>query len=186
MEDTVAEPGGLSIEGYARHRGVTRAAVSQRIKAGSLPTGAKQIGTRWVIDPVLADFEWAAHTQPRVSGGYQPAGDGPDPGHPPSGGSNVKRSGLAAATERERNARADAIELEIARKTKALVPAREVDLRWSALVVSARTKLLGLPSRFKQRAPETLASALIVLESLIREALEELAADTQSQGGQTE
>jgi phage terminase Nu1 subunit (DNA packaging protein) len=155
VADTVAEPGGISVTAYARLRGVARWAVQQRIEAGSLPTAAKRIKGKWVIDPTKADAEWAAHTQPRVAAGSIP-------------------SGLAAATQREREARANSIELDIARKTRELVPSREVDLRWSGLVVAARTKLLGLPSRYKQRVPHATVADLGVLEALIREALEEL------------
>jgi hypothetical protein len=160
--------GALSVNAYARRRGVSHTAVQQRILAGSLPTSARQIKGRWVIvDPDRADAEWDAHTRPWVSPDAEPPA-APGPGRPPP-------SALADATLRERRARAWAMELEIARKTRELVPAREVDLRWSALVVGARTAMLGLPSRARQRLPHLTAADLTVLDALIREALEELA-----------
>jgi phage terminase Nu1 subunit (DNA packaging protein) len=54
------------------------------------------------------------------------------------------------------------------------VSSSEVKLRWSAHVVAARTKLLGLPSRAKQRLPHLTPADLATLDRLIREALEEL------------
>jgi phage terminase Nu1 subunit (DNA packaging protein) len=161
----------LSLRAFARSQGVTLPAVQRAIKAGRLTkasVGEDEHGAPVILDETTAAAEWAAHTRVRVDS------------RKGTGASSPTR--LAEATMREREARADAIEMENDRKKRLVVPAREVDLRWSGLVVSARTKLLGLPSRFKQRAPETLASALIVLEALIREALEELAADTKGEG----
>jgi len=157
--------GMLTVTAYAKRRGVTRHAVEQRIAAGSLPTGAKKRKGRWVIvDAEKADAEWLANTRPYVMAGPGKTNGAPSP--------------LQDATLRERKARAWAMELEIARKTRELVPSREVDLRWSAHVVAARTRLLGLPSRAKQRLPHLTGADIGILESLIREALEELADET--------
>lgn len=164
---------GLSVRAYARLRGVSHTAVQQRIAAGSLPTAAKKIKGRWVIvDAGLADAEWESHTRPWVSAGTEPA-EPPPPAEPTA--RRPPPSALADATLRERRARAWSMELEIARKTSELVPAREVAMRWSALIVAARTAMLGLPSRAKQRLPHLTVKDLAVLESLIRAALEELA-----------
>ena len=159
MSEPASEPVGLSIEGYARHRGVARSAVDQRIKAGSLPTGARRVGKRWVIDPVIADAEWAAHTQPRVT-------------EPKAAGAP---SGLAAATQREREARADAIELENARKKKLVVPAAGVEQLVTGMVVLVRTALGGVPTRYRQRCPHLTPADLTVLDLLLREVCEEMA-----------
>jgi len=165
MKASNRPPGAISLSAYATLRGVSYPAVKQRIDAGSLPTSAKRIKGHWlIIDVERANAEWEANTRPYISGGGQGPGHGN--GQPPSA--------LSEATLRERRARAEAIELEVARKTKALVPARDVELRWSALVVGARTRLLGLPSRAKGRLPHLSAGDLVVLEALIREALEEL------------
>jgi len=127
-----------------------------------MPTSAKKIKGRWVIvDVELANAEWDSHTRPYVAAGAGKNGQ-------------VPPTALADATLRERKARAWSIELDIARRTRELVPRREVELRWSGLVVAVRTKLLGVPSRYKQRVPHATVADLGVLEALIREALEEL------------
>jgi hypothetical protein len=43
------------------------------------------------------------------------------------------------------------------------------------MVLQARTTLLGLPTRARQRLPHLGAADLVVLEGLVREVLEELA-----------
>jgi hypothetical protein len=48
---------GLSIRGYARHRGVSEAAVRKAIKAGRITLGSDQ-----TLDPYKADQEWKANT----------------------------------------------------------------------------------------------------------------------------
>jgi phage terminase Nu1 subunit (DNA packaging protein) len=173
---TASLKGRMSVSAFARLRGVSHTAVQQRIKAGALPTGAKRIkGRWWIVDAARATAEWDSHTRPWVSasGGAQGGPGGQAGGSP-----------LADATLRERKARAWAMELELARKTRELVPAREVELRWAALVVAARTALLGVPSRFKQRCPHVTAADLLELDRLLREALEELAPAAPAGGAQ--
>lgn len=61
---------GLSLKGYADHRkkhglrGQTHVAVLQAIQAGRLtePAAIKR-GSRWEIDPILADAQWAGNTE---------------------------------------------------------------------------------------------------------------------------
>jgi len=159
----MAEP--ISVTAYARLRGVSHTAVQQRIKAGSLPTSARQIKGRWmIIDVDLANREWNSHTRPWVGTRGGPVAR---PAPPPSA--------LADATLRERKARAWAIELDIARRTRDLVSARDVERIWASEIVEARTALLGVPSRAKHLIPELTPGAQAILDSLIREALEGLA-----------
>jgi hypothetical protein len=57
---------GLSPNGYAKHRGVSRMAVNQAIAAGRLSKASTHFdGKRWHIDPVLADEEWERNTRRR-------------------------------------------------------------------------------------------------------------------------
>ena len=92
-------------------------------------------------------------------------------------------SKLAQATQRERDARAALAELEYQRKMGELVPAREVETTWAALVVAARTTLLGLPTRAKQRLPHLMSTDLAELDKLVREVLGELAKDEPNHNG---
>jgi phage terminase Nu1 subunit (DNA packaging protein) len=119
----------------------------------SVGTNAK--GKPCIADGALAEVEWAKNRDT----------------------SKVRGPRVTMATERKRLlvAQARRAELENAKTAGALVSAREVELRWSALVVEARTHFLGIPSRMKQIRPELSAAALLALDNLIREALTELA-----------
>lgn len=168
--------GPVTVADYARLRGVSHTAVQQRIRAGVLPTTAKQIKGRWMIlDVDQANAEWDAHTRPRVSA----HGDGSRP------------SALAEATLRERRARAWAIELDIARKTRTLLPAAEVEQAWADEVMAVKTRLLSwqtiLADRLHRAAVlDGVTGVDRVLKDAVRELLLELAAgrtaETKSEG----
>jgi hypothetical protein len=51
---------------FAQRLGVSRTAVMQRIRSGSLPTSARKVGGRWAIDTEKAISEWRSLTRPRV------------------------------------------------------------------------------------------------------------------------
>lgn len=67
--------------------------------------------------------------------------------------------------------------LELDRKTKEgmLLPREQVERVWSNAITIARTKLLGVPTRVRQRVPHLTLEEVATMEELIREALEELA-----------
>lgn len=60
--------GHVSIPDYARHAGVTRAAVVKAIEAGRLSKSVTEVGGFKFIAPSLADQEWAANTDQRSPG----------------------------------------------------------------------------------------------------------------------
>jgi hypothetical protein len=68
--------------------------------------------------------------------------------------------------------------LELERKTKEglLLRREDVEQAWAQAVNITRTKLLGVPSTAKQRIPHLELEEVELLTTLIREALEELAA----------
>ena len=67
--------------------------------------------------------------------------------------------------------------LELDRKTKEglLLPREQVERVWANAITIARTKLLGVPTRVRQRFPHLTLEEVATMEELIREALEELA-----------
>jgi phage terminase Nu1 subunit (DNA packaging protein) len=157
-ESTTTEQG-VSVAAYARLRGVSHTAVQDRIILGALPTSTKRIRGKWrIIDVDQANEEWEKNTRPKSDANGR-----------------TSSSALANAAVRERLARAELLELRNAQQLGHLVPAREVEQRWAALVVTARTALLGLPSRARGRLPHLTATDVAVLDGLIREALAELA-----------
>ena len=68
--------------------------------------------------------------------------------------------------------------LELDRKTKEglLLSREDVELAWNSAVNITRTRLLGVPSTAKQRIPHLEVEEVELLTTLIREALDELAA----------
>jgi len=68
--------------------------------------------------------------------------------------------------------------LELQRKTQEglLLRREDVDLAWGGAVNITRTRLLGVPSTAKQRIPHLEIEEVELLTTLIREALDELAA----------
>ena len=157
----------MALRAFARRLGVALSAVQRAITEGRVTAVTWNTkGHAQISDPVVARQQWQDHTRPRVVAGQN--------------GHGRKASGLALATQRERDARAKLAELEYARKSRELVPARDVEVRWSARVVAARTTLLGLPTRAKQRLPHLTVKDLAELDTLVREALDEL---SQKEGG---
>lgn len=168
-------PGFTSQADYARHRGVQRNAVSQAIKKGTLreclvldANGVKQIG-----DVELADREWAAntdltkaHVEVKIAAAARAAPGGPvDPDETPD---------LAAATERLKSAQADLAELKYAEAAGDLVPRDEVLREWADLLSQVRTKVLGAPTQLKQALPHLTVADVVLIENILREALEDL------------
>tara|TARA_R100000329_G_scaffold124960_1_gene103460 strand:- start:181 stop:705 length:525 start_codon:yes stop_codon:yes gene_type:complete len=76
---------------------------------------------------------------------------------------------------RTEHLKAELLELERKQKEQDLVPMSEVKITWENIITTARTKLLGVPSKAKQRIPDLDTNAMSHLEDIIREALEELA-----------
>jgi len=98
------------------------------------------------------------------------------PGRPPTGKVSRYETARRIDLQRERKLR-----LENDRAEGKLLDAKEVEAMVSALIIQARTRLLGLPTQAKQRLPHLTPADLLVLDSLIRDVLEELAS-----GGSTE
>jgi phage terminase Nu1 subunit (DNA packaging protein) len=90
-------------------------------------------------------------------------------------------SGLQPAKARKWAAEAARAEFEQAKREQQFVPVAEVAQRWAGIVLHARTALLGLPMRARQRLPHLSASDAVVLDGMVREALEGLAERGSSQ-----
>jgi hypothetical protein len=71
--------------------------------------------------------------------------------------------------------RANLLELERKQKEGLLLPAEQVQKVWANSVAIAKTKLLAVPSRLRQRIPHLSLEEIAIAEDLIRESLEEIA-----------
>jgi phage terminase Nu1 subunit (DNA packaging protein) len=159
------EGGGLGLRAFARRLGVSLPAVQRAGKEGRITITRNEAGRPYIADPEKATAEWEAHTRTRLA----------------TNGRADEPSALAKATQRHREAQAKIAEQEYARKAGLLVPVAEVERRQAARVLAVRTKLLSLASRVQQRIPGLTREDLVVIDALVREALEELAEDRKGE-----
>jgi hypothetical protein len=180
--DPTSSPTPISLRAYAKRRGVSAEAVSKAIKSGRLRDSVVMVGSApKIADAELADREWEAHTQPRID---QPRAPSSAPDEPAElevviPDYNVSRSLREAAAARREAALADMAELEVAEKTGELVSVAEARADVIDKFTIVKTKILGVPSRIAQQLPALAGEVVPVVDSLLREALEELAVDDE-------
>lgn len=189
----------MSCRAYAKRRGVSAMAVSEAIKNGRLVKSItrNEFGQPKIADPDLADREWEANTdsQKRINaaGGVEVErmfgtvtlgapiprerfeDDESETDRPPK--RDLDESGsetVASATQRLKAAQADLAELKFKEAAGELVPARDVEARMVSVFTSCKTRLLAIPSRARQALPHLTNADVASLETLVREALEEL------------
>lgn len=179
-----AEP--TSLRAYARHRGVSVEAVSKAVMAGRLKESVVVIrGKPKIANIEVADREWGANTRPRV--------DQPQPQTAEETAVSIvapdylkSRALREAAAARREAALADMAEIEVAEKRGELVPADEARAHIIEKFTVVKTRILGVPTRIAQQLPELAAAVVPVVDSLLREALEELAAEQGDAEGEAE
>jgi len=162
----------LTMRQYAIHRGVSANAVSKAVKQGRITCSRNENGYA-MIDAVVADKQWSENSgHSRMYGN----GDGAPPG-PQSKPAEEERKGPSYAQSRAaREAyQARLTKLEYEELIGKLVNADEVRSKWIHLAGLIRTKVTGIPSKAKQRISDLSTENYLVLESLVREALEDLA-----------
>jgi phage terminase Nu1 subunit (DNA packaging protein) len=72
--------------------------------------------------------------------------------------------------------KAELLDLERKQKEKSLVKADEIESKWVEIITIARTKILGIPTKAKQRIPDLDTDAITLLDDIVRETLEDVAA----------
>lgn len=182
----------MSLRAYAKHRKVSAEAVRKAIKTGRLRKSVVDVaGTPQIADIALADREWAANTdlsrahddvkekaarqgnvlvfqEPQPHGGslQRKVAPPPDPS-------------IAAASAQEKHWRAKKAELDYKRAAGELVNAHDISARLADLFTTCRTKLLGLPTKAKSQLPHLTLKDIAVLDTIVREGLEQLATEHQ-------
>lgn len=124
---------------YAKHRGVSEAAVSKAIKAGriSLIDGK--------IDAVAADAQWARNSRVRASAGRppaQPKGDVLDGLDEKPGADDYWNS-----RSRREAAEAELAEIALAEKNGEVIQVKAVEAVWAQSLAAVREHLLQLRAR---------------------------------------
>lgn len=126
---------------YAKHRGVSEAAVSKAVKVGriSLIDGK--------IDPVAADAQWARNSRVRAGAGKPvmevPVVDPDDDG----GDSRPGAEDYLVSRARREAAEADLAELDLAERNGQVIAVKAVEGAWAQALSAAREHLLQVRSR---------------------------------------
>ena len=171
----------------ARALGVTSEAVYAAVKTGRLSTITAKDG-RVLVNSETMREEWGKNTQKRIGRGPKPPAEPAKPLRPreervPQG--RISRTVESIPEYEESRARtehlkAELLELERKQKQSVLVPAEEIEATWVEIVTQTRTKILGIPTKAKQRIPDLDSDAMNVLEDIVRETLEDLSATAQN------
>lgn len=183
----------LTVPQYAAHRGKNEGAVRYAIREGKLSSSLVKDGAKVLIDWRKADQEWIPRTE---------ANDDPEIPVATKSKKNSKKTKSKSKIKKEwdpenpydvsmlvpigvSKMRKEAYEAELARikvekENGLLVTAKDVESMWVKLGTITRSKVLGIPSKARQRIPEFTDSQYSVLEMIVREALEEISSEQVS------
>ena len=188
----------------ARALGVTKEAVYAAIRTNRLSVVRTGDG-RELINSTTMREEWQRNTQKRIGRGPKPPAGTTErtPKRPgeltpaqrreqqaESGEASAVDLNLARTTEdipdydvsraRTEHLKAELLELERKQKEQILVKAEEVEAKWVEIITMARTKILGIPTKAKQRIPDLDTDAIGLLDDIVRETLEDLASTSDA------
>ena len=160
----------------------SRGSIYRKIQRHELETVPGPDGNP-LIERDNLEQRWAAITRTRTDSPQplRPAAERtkPQPKQPPPPPRAPEPEELPAYNDsRARSEYEKANLLELQRKTQEglLLRREDVELAWGGAVNITRTRLLGVPSTAKQRIPHLEIEEVGLLTTLIREALDELAA----------
>ena len=182
----------LSKSEAARALGVSRQAVHNAIKENRLSVEVNTKGVECINSETMRE-EWAKNTQTRIGIGPKAAGPGkekkPLRSREERMSSGAEQPRISKTQEsipdydesraRTEHLKAELLELDRQQKEGLLVKAEDIALEWSEIITRARTKLLGIPTKAKQRIPDLDTDAIGVLDDIVREALVDLAVDSE-------
>ncbi|MEO9184075.1 MAG: hypothetical protein ABI467_11330 [Kofleriaceae bacterium] len=159
------KPAPISLRAYARHRDCAVESVRGAISGGRLAESIVLVdGMPKITDVELADREWAANTRAKVDTGPEV-----DVGYREN---RARRE--AAAADRERS-EADLSAIKLRRLAGTLVDVTDIEARLTTTFGNCRNKLLGIPTRCRQRDPGFTDAQIQLIEELVHESLEDLA-----------
>lgn len=177
----------------ARALGVTSEAVYAAIRTNRLSVVRTGDGRELVNSATMRE-EWERNTQKRIGRGPKPPAGTVErtplrPGEAEAhAAAKLHQSGapLSETVEevpeynlsraRTEHLKAELLELERKQKEQILVKAEEIEAKWIEIITLARTKILGIPTKAKQRIPDLDTDAIGLLDDIVRETLEDLAA----------
>lgn len=168
----------VSLKAYAAHRGVSVQAVKKAIKKERLKRSVVRTpaGHFKVRSIEAADMEWSANTDPSLQRGVAAVLAGSDPqtasdADPEAAAGDSDESYAQSRAKRERY-EAKISQLKYEQQAGKLVSREEFEAIAVRVASDVKSKLLGVPSKAKQRIPTLKPAEIAILEDLIREALE--------------
>ena len=165
----------ISFADLAKLKGVSRSAVSQKKRAGILNDAIVNVNGKDLLNKDDALRLWETNMVPHYSkltkvtekeNGGVLVGKVEQEEIPDFNTSRSKREAMMARLA----------EIDVEEREKVLVPSAEVEASWIQLVTIAKTKVLGIPTKAKQRIPDLDKNAMSLLDEIVHETLEDLAA----------
>jgi len=158
----------VSAAQFSRDIKVTKAAVSKALKNGRLDEAKVNREGKVFLEKEKAFRIWEQTSDPSQPRGRKTAIAASSNEELPSfNESRAKREAMMARLA----------EIEVEEKEKVLVPSEDVKKSWVQLVTIAKTKVLGIPTKAKQRIPDLDKGAMALLDEIVRETLEDLAVE---------
>lgn len=176
----------------ARLLGVSWTSVNKAINEKRLSSITTADGRELVNSDTMRD-EWKRNTQSRIGVGPKPAPQPKQPlrpreermsrSTPPPRNSTTSEAvpDYNESRARTEHLKAELLELERKQKEALLVSAAEVEAKWVEIITLARTKILGIPTKAKQRIPDLDTDAIGLLEDIVRETLEDLSGNANDE-----
>jgi len=163
----------LSLRAYAKHRGVSLAAVQKAIKAGRVTTTADG-----KIDPDKADNQWKSRTDPAKQQRKRKVAPAPPaepevPSTPAEDGGGAEPEASPDDYWKSRAAReyweSELSRLKAGREKGNLIVREAAEKAWGGMVVATRTKALYLPAQLANRL--AAESDPINVEQILKDAI---------------
>ncbi len=173
---------------FARLMDVSAAAISKGCASGRLtPRSVRRSARGRVIDidPILGAEEWERNRTrlaPAEVNGPR-ASAPPAPQAPQAPEDDEEAPTLLEARTRREAALAEIAELEAGKLRGALVSVAEVKAEWTKHLIAARNKILGLPTRIRQRLQHLSHADVATIDQLVRETLVDLAHEPEGTDG---
>jgi phage terminase Nu1 subunit (DNA packaging protein) len=166
----------VSFAEYARHRGISRVAVSKAIKDGRISSEVGPNGKKGVFVE-KANSQWAANTKKFAKAQVEAVVD--------EVAKEVEQVVFNAGLDsdslsyndvriRKEKIQADLLQLKLDELSGDLVPAKDIEKEWANIATKVKTKVLGISSKMKQRYANLSIEQYDYLDQLSREALEEI------------
>jgi hypothetical protein len=169
--------------------GVSRQSVYNAIKDKRLSVVVAADGTEKINSETMRE-EWESKTQTRINVGPKRGADDFKPVlrsreermSPRITKTNEAIPDYDESRARTEHLKAELLELDRKQKEGLLVPVADVEAKWVEIAVLVRTKVLGIPTKAKQRIPDLDVDAITALDDIVRETLEELADSAPEEG----